>query len=200
MRGRRAITVSELLVAMGILGLLGVLTVVLFRTGASGWKKIGAQSDLLSDYQVFSEKVARESHRSAFASASVANHADGTTLAFLSAMDDTGTFVIDESTFTPIWQKYLVFYWDKPSRQIFLAEVELATPSTAVQRLEDYDEGTGDLNDYRKGGRLLMTNVDHCSFELLNTMLTVEIAASKLRYGDEEPETLSMLTSVAFRN
>jgi type II secretory pathway pseudopilin PulG len=208
---QRGITVVELIVASLILGLLGLLTVVLFRTGASGWKKLEAQSGLLADYEVFNEKLSREVQRSNFGSAYAADTPDdtGTTLAFLSAMDDNGNFALDTGpgppapTYEPEWQKYLVFYWDKPARRIYLNEVKLAAGSPEVNTpvpIEMYSAGTGNINDYRTGGRLLMTDVDNCRFELDNFMLTVEVGASKRRYGDEQPETLNMVNSVGFRN
>lgn len=209
MRRPRGITIVELIVTSVILGLLGLLTVVLFRTGASGWKKLEAQSGLLADYEVFNEKLSREVQRSNFSSASKADTPDdtGTTLAFLSAMDDNGEFALDTDspapTFEPVWQRYLVFYWDKPSGRLYLNEVKLVAGSpemNAPEPLELYDAGTGDINDYRTGGRLLMTSVDKCQFKLEDMMLTVEIGAKKSRYGDEQPEALDMINSVSFRN
>jgi Tfp pilus assembly protein PilE len=199
----RGITIVEMLIASFILGLLGLLTVALFRTGASGWKKMEAQSGLLADYEVFSEKISREVQRSNFGSASTATSPDGTTLAFLSAIDDTGTFVMDTAAYKPLWQKYLIFYWDQPNSRLYLTQEVLAPGSPEINfadRLENYDAGTGNLNDYRTGGRLLMTGVENCTFELNEYMLTVEIAASKSRYGDSQPETLNMVNSITFRN
>ena len=186
-----------------VLGLMGLLTVALFRTGASGWKKLEAQSTMLADYEVLQAKLSREAQRSTFVSASTETDADGTTLAFLSAVDDSGEFVLDNGTFNPLWQKYLVFYYESSTRNVYLSEVPLAPgspESTSPEPLEFYDAGSGKLKDYRTGGRLLMTDVDVCNFTLDNTMLITEIEGSRLRYGDSEPEELKMITSVAFRN
>jgi hypothetical protein len=200
---QRGITLVELLVASFVLGLLGILTAALFRTGANGWKKMEAQSTMLADYEVLNSKISREVQRSIFSSASVATHPDGPTLAFLSAVDDTGEFVLHEDTFEPVWQKYLVFYFDQPARKLYLREVPLedeAPEKDIPEPFEEYDEGSGDLNDYRTDGRLLMTDLDSCEFTLDNFMLTTEVKGSRVRYGDSQPETLHMINSVGFRN
>lgn len=199
----RGITIVELLVTSFILGLLGLLTVVLFRTGASGWKKMEAQSGLLADYEVFNEKITREVQRSTFASAFTdSDPTEGTTFAFLSAMDDTGTFVTNDA-FEPQWQKYLIFYWDRPNRRLYMTEEKLVAGSPEIDNpkpLNEYGEFTGILADYRTGGRLLMTDVDSCLFDTDNFMVTIEVGATKVRYGDKVPETLNMVNSIAFRN
>lgn len=202
-RRSRGITIVELTVASMVLGMLGLLTVVLFRTGASGWKKMEAQSGLLADYQVLESKLGREVRRSVFGSASAMSDTNGTTVIFLSAMDDSGNFAVDEDTYEPRWQKYLVFYWDRAARRVYLNEVKLAAGSDEIEhpgQIEDYADWTGNLEDYRKKGRLLMTDVDECTFTLADTMLTLELSATKKRYGDEAPEKLDMLNSIAFRN
>lgn len=200
---QRGVTIMEILVACLVLALLGLLTIALFRTGASGWRKLEAQSTLLADYEVLEAKLSREAQRSCFVSASTTVGPNGSTLAFLSAMNDDGVFAIDPLSYQPVWQKYLVFYYDQNARRIYLAEVPLVPGSpeiSAPQRLEDYDAGTGSLEDYRHDGRLLMTDVDTCNFSLLDSILSFEIAGSRKRYGDTEPEILRMAGSAGFRN
>jgi Prokaryotic N-terminal methylation motif len=199
---RRGITLVELIVASFVLGLLGLLTVALFRTGASGWKKLEAQSTMLADYEVLNTKISREAQRSVYGSASTDVGANGPTLAFLSALDDDGVFVLSD-TYEPVWQKYLVFYHDQAKRSVYFAEVPLIKDSPEIKvpgPLQNYDGGSPDLDKYRTDGRLLMTDVDRCTFTLAGTMLTVEIEGSRKRYGDSKPETLEMINSTAFRN
>lgn len=212
MKRRRGSTVIELLVAAGVLSLLGLLTVALFRTGASGWKKLEAQSGLLADYEVLSSKLTREVQRSVAGSVSIGAYPDGTTLSFLSAVDDTGTFVIDTSDdpgfshdYKPVWQKYLIFNYDSNKREVTLNEVLLNAGSPQAKApapIETYDAGTGPkpLSSYRSGGRLLMKDVDACTFSLNNNILTLEVQGSRKRYGRIDPEKLQMKASANFRN
>lgn len=203
MRGNHGITIVELLVASFVLGLLGLLTVALFRTGASSWKKLEAQSSMLAEYEVLNEKLSREIQRSVYASASTAVSPDGSTLAFLSAIDEHGVFVLNPTTHEPEWQKYLIFYFHQPTRKCYMAELPLAAGSPekdTPETLENYDAGSGNLNDYRKDGRLLMTDLDVCNFTLADSMLNLEIGGSRSRYGSSQPEVLKMTNSTAFRN
>lgn len=191
------------MVASTVLGLLGLLTVALFRTGASGWKKMEAQSSMLADYEVLTAKLSREVQRSVFASASMAAGPNGSTVAFLSAMDPNGVFAVDTTTYQPKWQKYLVFYFDEPNRNLYLTEVPLAAGSPEAdipEPIENYDAGTNNIEDYRTDGRLLMQDLDTCTFTLDNEMLIVEVTGSRKRYGDSDPEKLHMISRAAFRN
>lgn len=189
--------------AATVLALSGLLTVVVFRVGAGGWKKLEAQSTMLADYEVLTSKLAREVQRSVYSSASKAFDPNGESLAFLSAVDDTGTFLLDNTTFAPKWQKYMIFYHDLAARRIYHTHLDLDPSSTIVDNpdvITNYPEGTGNLNNYRTGGRLLMTDMDVCTFDLADSMLTVKVEGSRKRYGDEKPETLKMEFSLAFRN
>lgn len=200
---QRGLTLIELMIAGFVLGLLSLVTVALFRTGASGWKKMEAQSTMLADYEVLDGKVTREVQRSTYISASTVVGPDGPTLAFLSAVDDTGVFVLDPVTGEPIWQKFIIFYFDQANRRLYLTDLPLdpaSTLRTAPQALEAYPEGTGDLNDYRTGGRLIMTDLDSCTFTLNDSMLAVEVRGSRERFGSNNPETLHMISSMAFHN
>lgn len=195
----------EVLVAAGVLSLLGLLTLALFQTGASGWKKMEAQSGLLADYEVLAGKLVREVQRSVAASASTGTFSDGDAVSFLSALDDTGTFVLDTGgSYKPVWQRYLIFNYDKNKRQVLLSEVKLVPGSPealAPEPIENYDAGLHSLAAYRTGeGRLLMSDVDSCSFTITDAILTTEIRGSRKRYGREDPEKLHMKASVAFRN
>lgn len=205
LKGSRGTTVVELLVAATVLSLLSLLTLALFKTGASGWRKLEAQSGLLADYEVLAGKLTKEIQRSVGVSASTGSFPDGDTVAFLSAVDDTGTFTLDTSgSYEPVWQKYLIFNYDKTKRQVTLAEVKLLPGSPealAPEPIETYDAGLLSLAAYRATeGRLLMKDVDSCTFSLANSILTMEITGSRKRYGREDPETLHMKASAAFRN
>ena len=201
---QRGITIVELLVASVVLGLLGLLTVALFRSGASGWKKLEAQSTMLADYEVLTAKISKEVQRSVVASVDIDSPGvNGPTLSFLSAMDNNGVFALDTTTFKPRWQKYLIFYFDQANRKLYLNEVELIPGSPeadAPEPLPSYDAFTGNIEDYRNGGRLLMTDLDTCTFTLNNSLIEVEVSGTRKRYGDEKPEKLHMICRAAFRN
>ena len=203
-RRTRGLTIVELMVAMTVLSVAGLLTMALFRMGVGGWKKMEAQSGLLADYEVLSGKLSREVQKSTYVSASTDIGPDGPTLAFLSATDDTtGVFHLDPVSYQPRWQSYQVFYYDSAARRIYLHKVPLAPGSPEIdspEPIEDYDAGTGNIHDYRTAGRLLMADVDLCTFTLADNMLVLQVEGSRRRYGTERPETLKMRTSIAFRN
>lgn len=139
-------------------------------------------------------------------SVSIGTYPDGTALSFLSAVDDTGTFVIDTAgDYKPVWQKYLIFNYDSNKREVTLNDVVLiggSPQAKAPAPIETYDAGTGPkpLSSYRTGGRLLMKDVDACTFSLNNNILTVEVKGSRKRYGRIDPEKLQMKASANFRN
>ena len=158
---------------------------------------------MLADYEVLTAKITKEVQRSVVASVFTDVGVNGPTLSFLSAIDNNGVFALNTTTLKPHWQKYLIFYFDQANRKLYLNEEKLIVGSPEAdtpEPLPSYDAFTGNLEDYRKGGRLLMTDLDTCTFTLNNRMIEVEVSGTRQRYGDEKPEKLHMICRAAFRN
>ena len=65
---------------------------------------------------------------------------------------------------------------------------------------QDSPTPLNNLELYRSEGRLLMQDLDECIFTLDRSTITLEITASRQRFGSQRPETLRMVNRAAFRN
>lgn len=198
---RRAsgLTLLELMVSGGILGLLMIITFMLYRMGASAWMKSDAKSELLQVAQVATSKLNREVENSSFRSASVA--ADGSGAAFLSAVDSNGVFCYDPVTIIPRWQKYVVLYFQSGSKTLFRREVSVLGQPAEQAAMPIADLEGHPIESYFAGGQPIANGMDELSFSLSpDEQLVMEMRASKERYGSTAPERQTVRVVTSFRN
>lgn len=142
----------ELLIAAGVFGaLLAVLFAMFFMAGKA-LRRTDQQSDLLRNIQVITKQFTKEAERSSFTSiALVPNRA----VSFVSAIDSGGAFVTDPRG-DPVWQQYVVFYWNSGTGDVKRVNVPIPAGSTPSQiSLPISSLGGGALPVYLSGGRVL---------------------------------------------
>ena len=198
-RGHTGVTLLELTIAMSLLAILMVTTFMIYTTGARAWGKGDAKSDLLRAAQIIAAKSTRYMESSTNLSLSVA--ADNSAVAFLSAEDDTGTFLYDPVSLLPHWQKFIVFYHDPAERVVLFREVSvLGTPlETTPQPIDAL--GGGPVENYKSGGQPLGREIDQCTFTLTaEGQLLTELQSTKRHYGSDAPATQSTRFLNTLRN
>ena len=199
MRGRRGLTVIELLVASGMFLMLTAVLFAVFRVGANSWLKGDAQSEIISKLQVVTEKLELEVTRASSASLSISP--DAKALAFLTANDTDGRFHYDPVEKSALWQRYLVFHYSESSQNLLMDEVGVV--GTAQEKtpipIEDF-EGRN-MSDYFGSGKIVERELSGCEFEMLSQQLVrVTLSARKKRYGRTDEETFQTETVLQLRN
>jgi len=192
---RGGLSLLELMVALGLLSLMMVMMFFIYRQGASAWKKTEAQTQLLQNLQVFTNRLSRETERSIYASAAAdPGPSTGTAVSMLSCWSDMNSrYDYSGLTRGPIWQKYLVFYYNNATQEVLLREIPLTPPgSTAVP--------LAGMAAFRTGGRALARNVTQCNFTLQDRLLEVQLELKLKRYGSPSLEVLQFPCRVFFRN
>lgn len=198
---RRGLSLVEVAVSLCLLSLLMGLMFHIYRLGSMSWRKTEGQTELLHNCQVVTSRLAREVERSVYASASAGPGA----VAFLSAVNvTTGEVSLNPTTMLARWQQYLVFYFDAPSRQVFLRNVALlpSDPEGDTPRpIEQYATGGPQpLANWLNQGKVLARDIYRCDFLLNDGTLTVSLEGEKPPVGNAPPEKLSLRTTTLFRN
>ncbi|MBI3926357.1 MAG: prepilin-type N-terminal cleavage/methylation domain-containing protein [Armatimonadetes bacterium] len=193
----RGFTLAELIVAGFILGLLLFAVFAIYRMGASTMMKADAQTELLQQLQTITTKLSREAERSVYEGVSVTP--DGRAVALLDATYSDGSFAVDSSG-RLVWQRYVIYYWEPAASSLSRTTLPYLPPDPRVaDTLESY---TGNpLSDYTNGGQEVGRNVSACTFAIEGgAFLRLGLEAQKKRYGREDPERLSLGTTVLLRN
>ncbi len=200
MKNERGVTLAELMVAMFVLSLASVTLFLIYKMGASAWMKGNVKTELLQSCQVLAGRVSREVERSIYDSVSLGPGGNGAAL--LSAQDANGVFQYDPFTERPLWQKYVVFYYDSTAKTVSLREVvgvAGTAQETAPAPIETFSGGA--ITDYYNGGRVLSREVQSCVFSITPAQqLALNITTEKSRYGSPVPEKVSLRSVATFRN
>ncbi|MCA9779428.1 MAG: prepilin-type N-terminal cleavage/methylation domain-containing protein, partial [Candidatus Eremiobacteraeota bacterium] len=155
---RSGFTIVEVLTVVSVFGILVTAIFMIFNLGLSAFHKTTVKNELLQQAQITNVKLTADLERSSLGSLS-SDWADPTRgiAAFLSPLDDNAEFKTDTRG-RPIWQKYIVYYLDDGTNEIFREEIPLVAgaPQRSVPTpIEFYNGGTGPkpLLAYRNGGR-----------------------------------------------
>ncbi len=197
---RRGTTLLETMVGAAILSGLTLALFFIYRMGASAWKKGEAQTEMLQDLQGSIARLTREAERSTFVSVVTEPGA----ISFLSPLDANGVIVYDPAGQKPVWQKYVVMYYDAPNEQVRWLEVPLAPGSPEMGQAEPiqlYDAGGSQpLSTYRVGGKVIASHITRCEFTAADGFVEVLLESTRKRYGSPAPEKFVLQSAAAFRN
>lgn len=204
MRRPGGMTLGEVLVGIAVVALLMGVTFAIYQMGASAFMKGNTRSELMQDALVTVEQLTREVERSVYGSVSLTE--DGTAVAFLSAVNpDTGRFEIGLDTSKPLWQRYVICYYDAEKDEVRWQEVRLAAGADEITTpgpIERYNPGSGTkpLADWISGGKVLARNIASCRFQFEDRLMTVTLEGKKKRYGSQKDEEVKLSSTALFRN
>ena len=181
------------MISLFLLSLLLGLVFWIYSMGASAWRKAEAQAELQSEVQKILSNLTREVERSTFASVS---QDLGTAVGMLSAMTDQQVVALNSSASTPMWQRYVVYYFDAASGEVRLVIIPLAP--TAPERVQAAP--LLPLSTYRVGGRALGRGIKSCLFTLTPGLIQINLTGERYRYGNRNPDTVEVQLASTFRN
>lgn len=198
-------TLIELLVAAGLLGVLTTAIFFVFQVGWDSWRKVESQNELLQQLQGLSSRIARGVERTTFDSVSV--DAGNDALAFLSPLDDNGAYVV-RADGSLEWQSFKVFYHDSISKTVLRRDETLPAGSpfqASPGFIETYDPGTGvqPWSHYRTEGQVVARHITGFQVTLLpdpENSVELELQGFKKRFGDRGDEWNSLRVRIATRN
>ena len=174
-----------------------VLMMSIYRMGSLAIGRAKARSILIQETNLACHNLAREAERSLYESLSV--EAGGTS--FLSAMDVKGEFAYDQGSSTPLWQNFLVYYFDSAKRELRRRKIPVAgTPvETSPTTLENF--AGGPLSVHFGGGQVVARFLKSCSFKVTaDQQLEFEVVAETLYPGRNEPDQFKQRMIVNLRN
>lgn len=198
MSKKRGATLLELTVGSLLLMLLMGLNLMILKTGLSGMHKVEAQSDLLQSLQVAGSGWVREVTRSSAAGASLEN----SICALPSPRDD----LLQEETqgvyAQLLWRRYRVYYHQMGQQELWRRDYDLTPPTRDPRPLERMDIGSGiqSLSFYAQQGRRLCQEIESCTFSRQGNLLRLTLQGRRLRYGNANPEVVSVSFSAETRN
>lgn len=118
---RRGFTILELVVSLGIFGIIGLIFAVSLSGAADAWRNVSGSSDSQISLTKARNQLVRDLETTSFETVNVATgltslgFQDGTLIWFLSAEDPvTGEFM-RTSTGTPFWQRNVLYYTAVPT-------------------------------------------------------------------------------------
>lgn len=155
-QGRSAMTLMDLMVAMGLLLLLLTTLFAIFFLGGKAWRKTDDRYELLRNTQAVVAQISREAERTTPFSLTIL---PGRAVSFLSPINASGNFVTDNLGDVR-WERYLVFYHDAASQEVRMVDVPLLATSyerRTPQPIERFTSALGvrPITSYMVGGRLL---------------------------------------------
>ena len=205
-------TLIEILVATGLFTILLAALFFLYNFGAASWMKGNTKSELLGEIQKFQARFTRAVELTSFVSLTIDTGVPDA-VCFLSPLNDDGDFQFNPYLNRPRWQKYLFFYRDTTSGEVFQAEqsvlgteAELAAKkigNTVSDRLLD-------LSLYKTGGRAVLRNSKSLTFRIMplnwadrsngNEALEMHLVVERPVKGSTVPQELESRSIVKFRN
>ncbi len=195
----RGFTLAEMLVASAVSGLLLLTLFFIYRICASAWMKGDTQTRLRQSAMVASEKLSRDLERSVYDSVSIS--ADRRGMSFLSALDANGQFQFNIASQEPIWQSYLIYYLDTPSREFRRRAVSVAgAPQQSVAGPIENFGPSQPVDTYMVGGQAVAHGLDFCELTVVNKLLRLKLRAQQKRYGSERLEVFELETVTNLRN
>lgn len=197
MRGRRGLSLLDTILALSLLLIILGLTFELFMTGARSFASGERQHDLSRQATIALDRVTRNLESARPDSLTVAASA----ISFLTCRDGQNQLALNNDS-TPLWQGYELYFLDAGAHQLKQRRLPLATPSSTLQPLEEYNDGSGvhALNFYCNSTEVVARQV--AVFELqrpqsdrVNLRLRLELAAE----GQQKARHLEVQTAVLLR-
>lgn len=195
----KGVTLLELMVSVGIFGLLLVALFFIFRTGANAWTKGHTESAMLSTLQVVSARLSRAAERSTRYSLNVDSVAKG--VSFLSAVDANGRFQYNPVSRLPLWQEYLIYFYDSTRQTINMRAIPVVgTPQERAATTFERAFGTP-LSDEFVGGVAIARKIVDARFEqTADDQLVLEFDVERTRYHLQGSKLITSRTVVKLRN
>jgi len=194
----RGATLLEVTVGSLLLILLMGLNLMILKTGLSGMNKVEAQSDLLQTLQVVGSNWVREVARSSADGASLEN-----SICALPSPRSDGLQEETQGAYAQLlWRRYRVYYHQAGQQELWRRDYELSTPTRDPRPLERMDIGSGfqSLAFYAQQGRRLCREVQTCTFSRQGNILRLTLQGRRLRYGNSNPEVVTVSFSAQTRN
>jgi len=205
---RSGFTIVEVLTVISVFGILVTAIFSIFNMGLSAFHKTTTKNELLQEAQITNVKLSADLERSTLSSLSCdASDPEQGIAAFLTALDDDEKFITDNRG-RPVWQKYLVYYLDDSTNEMYRREVPVlptAPQRTVPTPIEFYNGGGGPatLLSYRNGGRAISRFIQKFEPDELPapvSQLTWRLTLERERYGSERPESLTTNVAIRLRN
>jgi len=195
----RGATLLEVIVGMGILGLLSAMMFAVYVLGANAWMKGSTETDLLQASQLVTRFLAKEAEAATAQSLSFSSDNRGT--AFLSASDSNGAFQYDSSSLLPLWQDYLLFWFEPANGTLFKRKVPVVGTPVETTPAPFSTFTSVPLDAYLVDGRPLVRGLTEVRFTNPGpSQLKIELDVEQRRYGNTEAEVTRVETLVHLRN
>ena len=219
LRRRKGLSVPELLLACFFIGLLTAMVFSSYHMGLRAVFKSQAHNELLTQIQIAARRIGEPMEQSSGFSVSIDQTSNAEAVSFLTNVDEDGASVffpdgspgppgLPVPSGSPVWQAYLIFYFDASSNTLRTRRVDL-TP-TATQRfqptpIEQYDPGTGTapLSTYCNSGQQIARMIDSFKVEIdpgLPDAYQFFIRASKPKEGNRHETSSALTWTIAVRN
>ncbi len=193
MRFERGVTLVEISLATAIFGLLLAATFYIFRCGSLAWSRSDVSLDLLQEQRAVSVRWNNEFAKTSPDTVLVS----GDSVSFASARDQQAKFTSSAPMLKPLWQKFVLYYWDNPGQALRRRELLLTSPNSTLKTLVDYDFGSGPkpLATYTTGGETLLKDVTNASFVLSGRVCSINISTRRSTHGSPQGQTISLQAS-----
>ncbi|MBX3172570.1 MAG: prepilin-type N-terminal cleavage/methylation domain-containing protein [Candidatus Eremiobacteraeota bacterium] len=193
MRSKRGATLVEISLASAIFGLLLAATFYIFRCGSLAWSRSDVSLDLLQELRTVTVRWNNEFAETSPDTVLVS----GATVSFASARNQQASFTSSAPMLRPLWQKFVLYYWDSSSQTLRRRELPLTSPNSTLKTLVDCDFGSGPqpLATYTSGGETLLKDVTNTNFVLNGRVCTVNIDTRRPTYGSLQGQTISLQAS-----
>lgn len=195
MKTRSGHTLVELMLGIFLLGMLLFLLFVIFEQGWAAWRQASLRNDLANQSRQVVDSLTREMQSSIYESVSI----QGEAVSFLSARDDSGASVLDGSG-NLVWQRYVLYYRDDPTRRVLRCEVPVAG---GVDPPVPIETALGNpLTTYLAPQRLIADRVRSLTLEVPAGSRRVEfqVEVEQMQRHGLPPALLTVGSGILFRN
>lgn len=190
---RRAFSVVEATLGLGLTSLLMVVAFFAFEKGVRSWKRTDQTRDLVEGARLVAESLEKDVQRSCYSSLSC----QGEALSLAHALDSDGRFQLDAHG-NPQWLGYLIFYRDGQKNAIIRRDEKLATPLATALPIET---GLGAALNTRLGaGRRLAEQVQAFEVAVVDQRLDYRLRCLRPAHGHQPATPFTLEGSCRFRN
>lgn len=210
----KGVSVIELLLASALVGLVTTMVFAAYWQGLRALFKGRDQSELLTQLQLSSKRIATAMSQGSFVSVSMDNvnlpgparRSDA--VSFLTAYDINGTPRLNGTT-APDWTAYLVFYHNDTEKRIMKNRIDLRAGSPQNRfpsPIDRYFNGTArqPITAYRRDGTIVARNIRSFGIDLLPTIpngYEITLEGFKQAESDNRPDSQSKLKfTIVLRN
>lgn len=141
------VTLIELIVATFIALIVTTIVYASFSLTRDYWKTIDAKIEVQLNCLQALEKIKEDSAVSNIGSFTVANTGNLKAVSFQTPLDSAGIFQTDSNDGTPLWQQYIIYYWQTSTTDLRRRIVSgpLAVQPLSQGQLQGYCDGTGNI-------------------------------------------------------